>query len=182
MSDRTTQLVEAALRVFMRYGVGKTTMNDIANEAGVARQTLYNSYGSKEDILRGAVRHVIAKTFKEVTTAWAEVPTLAEKLDLYFEIGPLRWYDIATGSAEGAELLDGIHEVAQEELRIAAREWDALFTDAVRAADGPDPETLGPYINAMSTNAKYNVADRQTLEMRLKVLKQSVLALMGTQK
>lgn len=185
MSDRSTQLIEAALNVFMRFGVAKTTMHDIATEAGVARQTLYNRYASKEEILRGAVRHVTAETFKEVTQAWATAPTLAEKLDIFFEIAPLKWWDVAHGSPEGTELFDGIHRAANEELQQATLQWNTLFADLIRDSAPPDSNAarnaadIGAYVYATSINAKYNAASRDVVVMRLDILKQSTLALLA---
>lgn len=185
MRDRTIQLVEAALNVFMRYGVSKTTMNDIAKEAGVARQTLYNTYPSKEEVLRATVRHVLEQTVDDVRAAWKDTLTFAGKLDIFFAMGPLNWYDLAHGSAEGAELFDGIHAVANEELRQSALQWNGIFADLVRDATQPaarahaDAADIGAYIYAMALNAKYNADDRATLVTRLDILKRSVIAIVN---
>jgi AcrR family transcriptional regulator len=44
-------VVEAAARLFTEYGYHATSIGRIASEAGVAVQTIYNSVGSKRDIL-----------------------------------------------------------------------------------------------------------------------------------
>ena len=44
-------LVDAACDCFERYGVRKTTMDDIAQQAGVSRATLYRYFSSKEAIV-----------------------------------------------------------------------------------------------------------------------------------
>ena len=56
MNSRTQNILEAAQIVFARYGVSKTTMSDIAREAGVARQTVYNAFATKNEVLREVVR------------------------------------------------------------------------------------------------------------------------------
>ncbi|MEO1554752.1 MAG: helix-turn-helix domain-containing protein, partial [Pseudomonadota bacterium] len=56
MDAKTEHIVRAGWAMFARYGYAKTTMSDIATEAGVARQTVYNAFASKEDILRAVVR------------------------------------------------------------------------------------------------------------------------------
>ena len=48
MEQREVKIVDAAFRVFSRYGVKRTTMNDIAEEAGLVRQTLYTVYKNKD--------------------------------------------------------------------------------------------------------------------------------------
>lgn len=48
MSDRITK---AAYACFDRYGIAKTTIEDIAKSAGVSRPTVYRYFSGKEDIL-----------------------------------------------------------------------------------------------------------------------------------
>jgi len=43
------------MEVFSNYGFRKTSMSDLAEAAGVSRQTLYNRFSSKEEILRWAI-------------------------------------------------------------------------------------------------------------------------------
>ena len=45
------QITEAARRLFSRYGYGGTTIDAIAQEAGVAPETVYAAFGSKRKIL-----------------------------------------------------------------------------------------------------------------------------------
>lgn len=49
--DTQRAVVEAASRLFIEHGYHATSISRIASEAGVAVQTIYNSVGSKRDIL-----------------------------------------------------------------------------------------------------------------------------------
>ncbi len=57
MADRTNdperrkQILEAAHRLFIRYGFRKATMDEIAEEAGVGKGTIYYYFRSKKDLL-----------------------------------------------------------------------------------------------------------------------------------
>jgi AcrR family transcriptional regulator len=44
-------IIETAGRLFLEHGYRETSINRIASEAGVAIQTVYNSVGSKRDLL-----------------------------------------------------------------------------------------------------------------------------------
>jgi AcrR family transcriptional regulator len=46
------RVLQAAVTVFGEHGFGKTTMLDIANEAGVASGTVYQYFSDKADVLR----------------------------------------------------------------------------------------------------------------------------------
>lgn len=45
------KIVEGARRCFERYGIEKTTIEDIARSAGVSRPTVYKFFGGKMDIV-----------------------------------------------------------------------------------------------------------------------------------
>lgn len=50
-----TKIMEGALTCVKRWGIGKTSLNDIAREAGCARQTVYNYYGSRDGVVLAAL-------------------------------------------------------------------------------------------------------------------------------
>ena len=45
------QIVDAACACFERYGIRKTTIDDVAREAGVSRATMYRYFLNKEDLI-----------------------------------------------------------------------------------------------------------------------------------
>ena len=54
--DRRAQLLEAAERCFERWGPERTSMDDVAEAAGVSRPTLYRYLGDRESMIREVVR------------------------------------------------------------------------------------------------------------------------------
>lgn len=53
---RRAGIVAAARRVFLRESYAKASMESIAAEAGVSKQTIYNHFGSKDELFRALVR------------------------------------------------------------------------------------------------------------------------------
>jgi AcrR family transcriptional regulator len=49
------KVVEAAIRCIRRWGIEKTSLNDIAREAGVTRPTVYSYYASRDDVIGAAL-------------------------------------------------------------------------------------------------------------------------------
>ena len=49
----------AALELFKIYGVKKVSINDIAGKAAVSPVTIYNHFGSKEELVRDVVKQLI---------------------------------------------------------------------------------------------------------------------------
>jgi TetR/AcrR family transcriptional repressor of mexJK operon len=52
-------ILEAARKVFMEVGFGTTSMDSIAAEAKVSKQTVYNHFGSKEELFAAMVRYFV---------------------------------------------------------------------------------------------------------------------------
>jgi AcrR family transcriptional regulator len=55
-ASRHGAILEAARRRFVRFGPRKTTMDEVAREAGCSRATLYTHFGSKEDLYASLLR------------------------------------------------------------------------------------------------------------------------------
>lgn len=59
VGGRRDAIAEAAALCFVRWGVGRTRMEDIAKEAGIARPALYRYFGGKDDVvLEVMIRHI----------------------------------------------------------------------------------------------------------------------------
>ena len=50
-SQRRTQLIETALRLFYRNGFHATGIDKLLAEAGIAKMTLYKHFGSKDALI-----------------------------------------------------------------------------------------------------------------------------------
>lgn len=61
---RRNALLDVAQRLFLRLGYGRTTLDAVAAEARVAKRTIYDSVGDKDDLFVAVVRrlsdHVLA--------------------------------------------------------------------------------------------------------------------------
>jgi AcrR family transcriptional regulator len=67
--DRRQQLIEAAIRVLQRDGVGHVTTRAIAAEAGAPLASIHYTFGSKDEIVRAAFEQVITDLLAELEAA-----------------------------------------------------------------------------------------------------------------
>ena len=56
------RILRATLELFQVHGIKKTTTNDVARKAGVSPATIYNHFGSKEDLVRATVKYFLTGT------------------------------------------------------------------------------------------------------------------------
>lgn len=54
--DKRKSILKAAAKLFMKHGMAGTTMDDIAEKAGVSKLTVYNHFGRKEDLFDSVIR------------------------------------------------------------------------------------------------------------------------------
>ncbi len=182
MDDKILHILGAAKARFMRYGYAKTTMGDIASEAGVARQTLYNMFTSKEEIMRVVVRYAGEASLQQITSAWENAPTFADKLALFHQNGPVAWYQEIRKAPDWADLMDGMHAAASEEMDQIEGVWREQLTTIFRAEEADlDDATLKDVVDFFymaSLNAKHGAVDVAHLERRLETTRKATLALL----
>lgn len=128
---RARQLIDAAERVFTTSGFEGTSMEDIAQEAGVTRQLVYAHFPSKEDVFLACVTRARAELEDHVREpeimieAGADVRTVITRAgEVFFgmiERDPQRWMVLFNpGTALSPALAARMTEMRQQTiLRIA---------------------------------------------------------------
>ena len=70
--------LDAVMRCVARYGVSKTTLDDVAKEAGCARATIYRYFPNKSQLLQAAVRAEVAALATDLKVAAEGADSLEE--------------------------------------------------------------------------------------------------------
>lgn len=77
------RIAAGALRCIARWGVAKTTLDDVAREAGVSRATVYRVFpGGKDGLMDSVARAETRRFFSALTTAMAAADSLEDTLVL----------------------------------------------------------------------------------------------------
>src|SRR5690242_16576303 len=76
--DKGGRIRHAALVCVGRFGLAKTTVDDIAREAGCSRATLYRYFDGKPAILRAAVAAELDRVASALIDAGRAEPTFAD--------------------------------------------------------------------------------------------------------
>ena len=182
--DQTAEtFIMAAFAVFCRYGVKRSTMNDIATEAGVARQTLYNSFSNKDDVLRGLIRLYYERAILEIKTGCANRPDLAARLDLLFEHIAINPYDLMSETPHAADIQDGFNTAGQFEnaaglsrVRIVISEMLEPYEVQIFAA-GHTVATLSEFVLISAKAAKGHATSREHLLTLIGTLKAVIIGI-----
>ena len=94
-TDTKQQILAVALRHFSADGFAGTSLNDIADEVGVRRQSLLHHFPSKDELYRAVVLNAFAEWFTLVDEAtetvergWPQVEQVLRAAFRFFEESP----------------------------------------------------------------------------------------------
>ena len=105
--DQLKSNAKDVLYVFAQYGFQKASMQDLADAAGVSRQSLYNHYKSKDDVFAVVVRGYVEKLYSDAMTIFEKGGVCANEVlvDAF-----TRWVggsiSLIRATPHGAELMD----------------------------------------------------------------------------
>src|SRR5437868_66783 len=76
------RLLEATYRCVARFGMGKTTIDDIVKESGVSRATIYRQFpGGRDELLLETVGWELANYFNRLADQVRDAPDLEQLLE-----------------------------------------------------------------------------------------------------
>ncbi|WP_093161501.1 TetR/AcrR family transcriptional regulator [Aliiruegeria lutimaris] len=185
MNERERNILDAATTLFMRYGVKRTSMNDISQEAGISRQTLYNAYRNKDEILRALIRYFADRAYCEIEAGLEEKPALGDRLDLVFDRIAVAAFDLLSESPNAADLVEGFNQISEEEIDASYAQVRGLIATILKPyaseieANGLTTTQLADFVQRMVKASKSTATDRAHLLEMLQTLKTATLKLAG---
>ena len=186
MTEAEQKYARAALAVFQRFGVRKTTMEEIAAEAGVSKPTLYATFRNKDAALGGAIRLAKSAAIKSMTDEWATTATLPEKLDVFFEELVLAGFDMLHQSPDAQAFENALGDISQSAINAMRTAEIEAVASVFAGAKGLKklelrPEDYAQFVVTSAMNAKRLSHSREALERYLALLKTSAVDLLNDQ-
>jgi AcrR family transcriptional regulator len=135
--------IEAASGVFSRYGYARTTMGDIAAQAGMSRPALYVFFPDKDAVFAAVIRRMDEQKRGEIHAKMARLDGLHAKLLHACRSWGSHGFDLAEAHPDAADLFDlrfpAVRKVYEDFQLLVAD----LIRDQVRSAGIADePEAL----------------------------------------
>jgi AcrR family transcriptional regulator len=120
---------DAAKRVFSKWGLNKTTMEDIAHEAGKGKSTLYYYFKSKEEIFENVAIDELTSIIKKAKAGIEDIASPKDKLKRYIAITlteikkAVTIYSLIRGEIKGnKEFVDNIRKRIDKKEELIIRE------------------------------------------------------------
>ena len=129
---RRLEITNAAAQLFAERGVDRVSMDDIANEVGLAKPSLYHYFPAKEIILYAIQRAVMVPLLEQIEARVASSDSVEEKLFGIFQ-DAFESMDTHPGHVrvffENIRLLDDEH---RSSIRADQRRYEALVAEIIQ--------------------------------------------------
>ena len=83
--ERTSQIITAAEDVFTKKGFAEARMDDIAEETGLSKGTLYNYFKSKDDLIIAILDRIFQREFRAFEQNDLSTKGATETIDLFVD-------------------------------------------------------------------------------------------------
>ena len=126
-SARRAEILEAAKLCFLRYGYGKTSLDDIAKAAGLSRPLLYRKFANKEAIFAALYDDVFLAQFDKAVPIAAGRGTKRDRLLRMIEVVCIEPYTLMLAAPMAEEFWSACEAIIPEILINHRVKWRALL-------------------------------------------------------
>jgi TetR/AcrR family transcriptional regulator len=133
-APRRDRLLATAIDLFTRYGVRRTSIEDVAAATRVAKGAVYLEFASKDELFRAAAGRVIEDIVGAATAAATRPGPLVERVTDLLAAKFWRLHDLVHTRPHARELIDAKDAVAADLFRAADARYAALLVDTLAAA------------------------------------------------
>ncbi len=127
------------MKLFSQYGYRRTSIDDIAREAEIAKGTVYLSFKSKEEIFRALCESLIERTEAAVKVARETSGPIDERLVAMLEAKFGFLFETVYRSAHAAELMDSKNRLSADLFAQSGRRYMKILREmlgeAIRAGE-----------------------------------------------
>jgi AcrR family transcriptional regulator len=172
VDDVRTRILAATVVCLGRYGIAKTTVDDAAREAGVARATVYRHFADgKDQVIAEAITWAVGQFFNELAQAVADAPDFPTMLEQALVH--------AHRAVDEHEVLQKVLETEPERLLPQLTQSAPLIQAAIRAdfaerlaredlCPGIDPERAADWLSRMGlsfilSEGRWDLRDRDAV-------------------
>ena len=184
MSDRRENILGAAVRLFQRYGYRKTTVGDIAKEAGIGKGSVYLEFSSKEEVMFALIENHEKRTLAEVQQAATGDGSVMDRLTAVAMVRPLRNFDTMEHIREIFEILVSLRGRQNDRVlpywQASVQEVAKLIQEGCESGDFtvPDVEhSASTFYSALDVSSVFAMhgLSRETLETTLRDIVQLLI-------
>ncbi|MDH5682762.1 MAG: TetR/AcrR family transcriptional regulator [Spirochaetota bacterium] len=150
-----TRILDSAKKRFEHYGYHKTTVEEIADDAGIGKGTVYLHFRSKQDIFIELTIEFFEVQVKECESIFKTVLPIKERITKLIKARFLSIYEYCLSVPHGHEITQFIHSLKDDFMNISEKfrnRMDRLIMDSIVEGNNlnilnvRDPEKVSIYL------------------------------------
>ena len=121
--NRKEQIIKAALKRFSHFGIGKTTMNEIAEDSSISKGNIYYYFADKNALITEVVNELLFQFEELVQKRIDKCPSTLEALqrvqdtkkeffEKYYMLNIFEGFDCFSGNESFKSVTDSVSELA----------------------------------------------------------------------
>lgn len=121
-NDKKRAIMQTAMELFDQYGFDKVTVTEIAEKARVSKVSIYNFFGSKNNLRRIIIKDLLDESTEKIKILIKKDTNFIEKIDEYIQIrtwylgkyGLQFFFEAVNSDPELQEYLDDFNHTSKE--------------------------------------------------------------------
>jgi len=109
-NDKRARILATAQSLFLRYGVKRTSVDDVARESGIAKGTVYLYFDSKDALFKAIAERICADRLGRAQAALSVDGPLTQRLVSFLDVFAGEMHRLIAESPHVAELTEAKHE------------------------------------------------------------------------
>lgn len=167
MQTKRHQILQSAINTVTQYGYRRTTMDDIAKDAGISRASIYQHFKNKEAVTLAAFDLVNEQSFSTARNATDGLDDPAQKLCAYVTAYMVFYFRLIFAGPHADEIMQMKSQLQSKTPKQAREQFVAeinQFFDLKANAE------TGQIIAAAAEGIKMAAPDEEVLRSRLALL------------
>jgi len=149
------QIVTAATGLFRRFGLKRTSMNQIAEAANVSRGTLYSHFQNKEEVFIAVAQDICSQIIEETRRAKTDHQDLEERLIGMLAAKFTKLFNTMVLTPHYLELIEAQAQICGDVVRITDETYLDLLAQALNTAQRNQEITLSQAGLSVASAARF---------------------------
>lgn len=175
-NEKKKAILQTALELFDQYGFDRVTVTEIADKAHVSKVSIYNFFGSKDNLRRIIIKDMLDKSIEKIRTLTEKEGSFLDKIEEYIQIRT--WYygkyslrlffEAVESDPEVRQYVDDFNAVNKELLMrsIAEGKHSGIFSPDV------SDSAIEIYIDMIQTYLMHNREIRDRIERNPELIRE----------
>ena len=126
-------ILDVAMRLFSQYGYKRTSVDDIALGAGIAKGTIYVYFESKEALFRALCTTIVERMYAEVERATTGDAPAIIRIETALRTKFGRLFRMVMSTPHGREMVESRDAVAADIFKAFDRKFEALLVGIIES-------------------------------------------------